>query len=262
MKKYRIAFVGNKLNRLDEIADIIKEGGYTEIYEPFGGSCCISINMMSNGIVKKATANDYDEFITRLPFYISTNKRVLEKLKAAGLKRKDKKLNEEELELLHSIIKPLNSEEKRAVSTYYCFHNCGDETDEIKKFKYFYREFPTKKYEEYLEKSKLVNYDKLDCFEFLDKYKNEFNSKTILVVDPPYLNSQQKQDGCNFFGLSQTICLLKKLKSLKIDFIFFNQIARDVEALLELLELNYDIKNKISNIKNIEREDCMAIVKF
>ena len=134
---------------------------------------------------------------------------------------------------------------------------------EIKDFIYFMNDITVEKDVEYIKHLKNVKLDSLDCMSFMEKYLLKNDGKTLVVVDPPYLNSAQKQYTDDFFGLEKTIKLLNILKELKNDFIFFNQVEGDTLELLKLynFEFEYNVK-KTTMSSNSRREDFMAYIKF
>lgn len=83
MKVIAVPFAGNKRYRVKEIAEIVKDGGYTEVIEPFGGSCVISANLQKEGIAD-CIANDYDGFIKRLPEIIKAKEETVSYLFSIG----------------------------------------------------------------------------------------------------------------------------------------------------------------------------------
>lgn len=262
-KIYKVAFTGNKTNRLKEIVDVIEDGDYTKIYEPFGGSCCISINLRANNIVNKAVANDYDDFIVNLEKNINIARKIINETDKLDLPPlSDKTMKKDKQKELQDTLSQFTLEELQVVKNCFCFRT--PKFKNLIDFKYNSQNYNFKKYEDYLEKSKLVEYDKLDYDDFIDKYQNEFDDKTLLIVDPPYLNSTQTTyNNEKYFGLTETINLLRKLKALKINFIFFNQIKDDTIALLDLLELDFEIYTKIHALSgNKKRDDVMAVVTF
>ena len=105
--------------------------------------------------------------------------------------------------------------------------------------------------------------DNLDYKEFIEKYLILGDRKTLVIVDPPYLNSAQKQYGDEFFGLEKTIKLLNVLKEKRNDFIFFNQIKEDSIELLKLYGFSFEHSTKTAYMAaGRKREDFMAHIKF
>lgn len=104
----------------------------------------------------------------------------------------------------------------------------------------------------------------MDYKEFLTEHYKDFDDTTIIILDPPYMNSTQKAyDNRYFFGLSATLKMLQMVKEMQVDFIFFNMIERDVIEVLKVFGFQ-DFKvstRRITQTSTSSREDCLAYVR-
>ena len=82
-----IPFSGNKRYSYKYLKEIVKDNGYEYVYEPFGGSSVLSVNLYRDGLVKKAVSNDYDRFFDLYPEYLDLKDEVVKEGYAHGLKR-------------------------------------------------------------------------------------------------------------------------------------------------------------------------------
>lgn len=129
-------------------------------------------------------------------------------------------------------------------------------------FIYYMNELSTDEDREFYNNLKNIQLDNLDYRDFISKYIQPNDPGTLIVLDPPYLNSSQKQyNNDTFFGLCETISLLKTMKQLRNDFIFFNMVEKDSIELLNLLGFNYTYSTKTVFMNNY-REDFLAYVTF
>jgi len=96
-----------------------------------------------------------------------------------------------------------------------------------------------------------------------DVFNLTLNDYDVLILDPPYLNSEQKSYGKDFFGLTKTVRLLKSLPTGK-KVLFFNQNKDDILSLLSLF------KNEVLSIHTTHRpmaglvatrEDCLFYIQ-
>lgn len=265
MKRYDIAFSGSKRNRLKEIVEIVKAGGYDAVYEPFGGSCIISTNLKVNGYVKRAVANDYDKFIAKLQERVNTYKKIqtwLDKNEYTPDSRR--KLPVDKIVKLEEFIKTLNSDEQK-YSSLCCVFSARRAAGNVKPidFKYYFRRFPIDRTIEYKRATENIETPSLDWRDFMRKYSKDMRKeKVLIIVDPPYLNSYQKQYGCEHFGLAETIDLLQEVIATGSNFLFFNQIEKDISRLLDIMGVKYSVLNKYQTLtKGVERIDSLFYVR-
>ena len=265
MRVIKIGFSGNKANRVKEIAEIVKKGKYKRVVEVFGGSCVISNNLLKEKIVEEAIANDYDHYFDHFEDNINFKKGIVEKLLKLGFeKSKNKPLNLEQQKIVHEMIRGKEQNSLKYLAKNFVFSSKRASTNiKIEDFVYFMNDLTTEKDIEYIEHLKNVKLDNLDYKEFIEKYIKAEDKETIVIIDPPYLNSAQKQYNDEFFGLEKTIKLLNTLEKKKNDFIFFNQVKEDSKELLKLYGFEFDYSAKITTIAcGAKREDFMAHIKF
>lgn len=265
MRVIKIGFPGNKSNRVKEIAELTKNGNYKRVVEVFGGSCVISNNLLKEKIVEEAIANDYDHHFDKFEEYIEFKKDLVGKLLNLGFeKAKDKKLSKEKQEILQALLKDQESNLLKYLSKNFVFScKIAAGTMKMQDFTYFMNEIEVDNDIEYIKNLRNVGLDSLDYIDFMEKYIKNDDKNTIVIVDPPYLNSAQKQYGDEFFGLEKTIKLLNVLKEKRNDFIFFNQKKEDSTELLKLYGFDFMYSTKqVSMSGATKREDFMAYVKF
>ena len=265
MQVIKTGFSGNKSNRVKEIAELTRTGKYTRIVEIFGGSCVISNNLLKEKIVEEAIANDYDHYFDNFEEHIHFKENFIEKLLKLGLeKSKERRMSKEHQEVVQNSLKDKDKNLLKYLSKNFVFSSKRAAAEiKIQDFIYFTNDITIEKDLEYIKHLKNVKLDSLDYKEFIEKYINAGDRKTLVVVDPPYLNSSQKQYGDEFFGLEKTIKLLNSLKQKRNDFIFFNQIKEDSIELLKLYDFNFEYNTRVSYMSaGRKREDFMAHIKF
>ncbi len=265
MKIIKTAFSGSKANRVKEIMELIRSDNYKRVVEVFGGSCVISNNLLKEKIVDEAVANDYDHYFDKFEEYIEFKRDLVEKLLNLGFEKvKNKKLSKEKQEILQDLLKDQESNLLKYLSKNFVF-SCrrAAGTMKIEDFIYFMNEIEVDNDIEYIKNLRNVGLDSLDYIDFMEKYIKNNDKNTIVIVDPPYLNSSQKQYGNEFFGLEKTIKLLNVLKDKGNNFIFFNQKKEDSIELLKLYGFDFIYSTKqVSMSGATKREDFMAYVKF
>ena len=265
MQVIKTGFSGNKSNRVKEIAELTRNGKYTRIVEIFGGSCVISNNLLKDKIVEEAIANDYDHYFDNFEQYIHFKEGFIEKLLKLGLKKsKEQRMSREHQEIVQNSLQDKDKNLLKYLSKNFVFSSKRAATEiKIQDFIYFTNDITVEKDIEYIEHLKNVKLDNLDYREFIEKYIKVGDRRTLVIVDPPYLNSAQKQYGDEFFGLEKTIKLLNVLKEKRNDFIFFNQIKEDSIELLKLYGFSFEHSTRTSYMAaGRKREDFMAHIKF
>lgn len=248
-----IPFPGSKRNSYKHIKKLVKENNYTKIYEPFGGSGILSVNLYNDGLIEEATINDYDELFKIYPEFLDVKDFVVNKCYELGLKkqteRHSKTLPEEEQKILKSVI---NEVDKKwwpllARGSCFCFSSVSNRNPEhirLCDFRYFKRGLDTKPHRDYLDVVNKLTVVTLDYKDFLEKFKKEFDERTLLIVDPPYVGTYQGQYGNNYvFTKEDTLELLDYLDKLGIDYIFFNEYVDFLEDFINSKE-NIEIVNQ------------------
>ncbi|CVK17217.1 Site-specific DNA-adenine methylase [Apibacter mensalis] len=263
----KISFSGSKANRVIEINELIKNKKYKRVVEVFGGSCCISNNLKRDNIVPEVVANDYDKYFDNFEYHINYKEKLINQLIELGFEKSKRALCEDQKEKLQNLIIKIQDNKNllKYLSKNFVFsavRNMGD--IKVSDFSYFMNDLSTKQDREFYINLKNVHLDSLDYKDFLQKYITFNDRNTLIIVDPPYLNSFQKQySNGTYFGLCETIRLLKIVKQLKNDFIFFNMIEKDSIELLNLFGFNYTYNTKNTNAsRNNIREDFLAYITF
>lgn len=273
---YKIDFVGSKINRYKEILKIAKEGGYKNIIEIFGGSMVISTNIQNEGFF--VIANDFDYFKEKLKNKIVDIEALHLYLKETEFYNRDfqkyMKLNEKEKDILYNYLKDKSIDFIKNISKLFVFSQSSGDIEEITNKEAVLKKLQYRCYnniDEYIKKRKIylnellkVKTDNLDYLDFIEKYKDIINSKdTLLIADPPYLNTSQKwYTNSKYFSIKETIDLLQQVKKLKCDVLFFNQNKKDMNSLLDLFNFEYSIYIKNVNYGSGKlREDVMYYIK-
>ena len=263
----KTSFSGSKVNRVREIKELIKNKKYKRVIEVFGGSCCISNNLKRDNIVEEAIANDYDHYFDNFEDNMIYKEKLIDQLIELGFVKSQKPLSKDKREELQNLIKEIQDNKNllKYLAKNFVYSSRRSANDiNVFDFCYFMSELSTKYDKEFYINLKNVHLDSLDYKDFIKKYSTFNDRDTLIILDPPYLNSYQKQY-CNgkYFGLSETIRLLHTMKRLKNDFIFFNMIEKDSVDLLSLFGLNFTYNTiKTSLSSNNPREDFLAYVTF
>lgn len=255
-----IPFSGSKKSAYKYVKPIVESGGYDTVYEPFGGSCVLSVNLVNDGIVKRAVANDYDHFFDDYGEYLNLKDLVVAEGYRRGLRRtltgkenwyyrinpdgsrdkiRSKVLSLEERAVLQSIIKE-NVPEKYwryfGLGNNFTFSYCSTSRKiTLNSFTYFNAYLKSDKQRQYLKALRRIELDHLDYREFLDKYRDSMDSRSLLILDPPYPNTSQSQyrEGMDE---KETHELVETVFGLGVDFIFFNQEPKKISEWVGCLE--------------------------
>lgn len=263
-----IPFSGNKRHSYKYVRPIVEEGGYRESYEPFGGSCVLTVNLYNDGIIERGFVNDYDHFFDNYEKYLDYKDWVVDRCFDHGLLKKTENrdnirdvlcydrdgnlirhdttlyLNKEESEYLQSLMKEIPE-------SYWKYFTLGNNfvhsartangKTYLKDFRYFRRTLKTDKQRKYLEVLNKLDLTNLDYRDFFKKYHNRFSDKSILIVDPPYCETYQTQYR-EQFDINRTLKLLKELDDLKTDFLFFNDDSDKIKLWLSTVGISdYEI---------------------
>ena len=238
-----IPFTGSKRNCYKRVKELVLSGEYDTVLEPFGGSGVLSVNLYNDGIVDRAIINDYDKLFDIYEEFLDIKDWVVSECYKRGLHRMNTDKNghyklidgervyvdnmclpKEEREILQSVIAQVDKKWWRLLTlgTNFCHsiiqtHRKINLTD----FTIFNRHLETDKQREYLAVVNQIERDSLDWKDFLEKYKTLYNKKTIIIADPPYINTKQHQYKSGM-DTEETIKLLDTLWATGCDFIFFN----------------------------------------
>lgn len=263
----KTSFSGSKVNRVREIKELIKNKKYKRVIEVFGGSCCISNNLKRDNIVEEAIANDYDHYFDNFEDNMIYKEKLIDQLIELGFVKSEKPLSKDKRQELQNLIKEIQDNKNllKYLAKNFVYGSRRSANDlKVSDFCYFMNELSIKHDKEFYINLKNVYLDSLDYKDFIKKYSTFNDRDTLIILDPPYLNSTQKQY-CNvkYFGLSETIRLLQTMKQLKNDFIFFNMSEKNSVDLLYLFGFNFTyntIKTYLSS--NNYREDFLAYVTY
>ena len=260
-----IPFLGSKRNYIKQVEEIIKANGYTKIFEPFGGSSVLSVNAFNDGLIEKAFINDFDHLFDIYPEYLDIKDKLISDLNDKGIYKdlKKKKLSVENQEILQNLISQIDKKFWPLLANNFVFSGRAAGEIKLKDFVYFLNETGSDKQRYYLSIINQLERSTLDYKDFYKKYQNEFDSHSLIIIDPPYLNSAQKHyKNSEFFGLADTLELLEATKETGADFLFFNMVERDTRKLLEVFGfdvVDFQVKRKSLNYGAF-REDILAYV--
>lgn len=282
-----IPFSGSKRYSYKNVKPIVENGGYHTVYEPFGGSCVLSVNLYNDGIVERAVVNDYDGIFDLYPQYLDYKDWLVEKCLDYGIKRRvecgdypeigntyyyDEKhirhpisvtLNHDERAYLQSLIAQIPRVYWKLLTTGSNFTHSAKGSDskiELSDFRYFRNYIYTDKQHAYLEVVNKMERVKLDYKEFLETM---IGNEGIIIADPPYCDASQGQYKTQFTE-EQTVELLKLLKNTGLDFIFFNHNMGKILNWCEIAGINYTSIEYTGNAlktANRKRKDVMLYVK-
>lgn len=257
-----IPFSGSKRYSYSTVKEIVQNKGYRTTYEPFGGSAVLSVNLYNDGLIDKALINDYDHLFDIYPAYLDKKDEIIQKCLDNGFEKSGKKLDPEKQAFLQNLIKETDKEMWPLLANNFVFSaRITSGNIFLKDFVYFQNDITTDKQREYLKVLKQLDIVALD---YKDYYRKAyFENNSLLLLDPPYLNSAQKQyNNKTFFGLAETIELLKMTEKTGQDFVFFNMVEKDIKALLELFSFNIQktvVRSSTMNFSS-RRDDVLAYV--
>lgn len=284
-----IPFSGSKRYSYKAVRKIVEGGGYKRVYEPFGGSAVLSVNLFNDGIVEEAFINDFDGLFDIYGEYLDYKDWLVEKCWAAGFLRRvtragakdrcvKKNRNDEvvaegkpyelpkhQQEYLQSLVARIPKKYWRLLTTGGNFTFSAKSTEpEIRLcfFKYFSAYLKTDRQRRYLETVKRINRDRLDYREYLKRHAEEFDRDSILILDPPYVDTEQGQYNGTFTE-DETVNLLKAVKALGIDFIFFNHDPERIKSWLDragFTEYEMSLTGSKATSSNRNRLDVMVYV--
>lgn len=248
-----IPFVGSKKYSYKDIKPFVEQGNYDTVYEPFGGSCVLSVNLLNDGLVKRAVVNDYDRFFDNYETYLDLKDKVVEEGYRRGLVRTshDSKhgaycsnsdgtktciksfiLQGDKRKTIQDIIGEIVPEE------YWRYFTLGNnfchsgfslvEKINLTDFAMFNGYLKTDKQRKYLQVLNDCEINHLDYSDFLNKYKNDIDENSLLIIDPPYVGTLQCQYEYEF-SEEDTKELINILEELPCDYIFFNRDLKKIK---------------------------------
>lgn len=280
-----IPFSGSKRFSYKAVRKIAEAGGYDAVYEPFGGSCVLSVNLFNDGLVKKAVVNDYDHFFDLYPQYLDLKDLVVAEGYKRGLLRttsdpkrgvikfhpdgsieviKSKTLSDKDKAILREIISQNVPEEywKYFVLGNNFTHSAASSTRKtvLSDFSLFNAYLKTDRQRKYLEALNRIKLEHLDWKDFMKKYQQEIDSNSLFILDPPYLGTYQHQYQGQFTE-TETKLLIQAVINLGCDFIFFNHDIDQVEEWLGDINYTIQLTGNTSTTANRKRKDVMAYIK-
>lgn len=259
-----IPFIGSKRYSYKQVKEIAEKKKYKNVYEPFGGSCMLSVNLLNDGLVEDAYVNDYDHFFDNYEHYLDLKDQVVAEGYRRGLERtshdskrgkyvfqkdgsikpvKSTILQGEKRQLIQDIFEELVPEEYYryfTIGNNFCHSGTGlHKKIYLRDFCMFNAYLKTDKQREYLEKLNECEITNLDYRDFLLLYEYEIDKDALLIVDPPYVGTLQDHYK-HTFTEEDTVELINTLNKLPCDYIFFNS---DIEKIIEWLDgTEYEIK--------------------
>ena len=276
-----IPFSGSKKHSYKRVKKIAESENYNSVYEPFGGSGVLSVNLYKDELVNRAVINDYDNFFDNYEKYLDYKDIVVDKGYKAGLKcvyhnhargayihnesgdlvNVDRRsLDEKEREILQNIISENVPEE------YWSYLALGNNFthsyvmthDEIKlsHFTMFASYLDTDKQREYLRVLNEMTVEHLDYKDFLEKYKDSFDSESLIIIDPPYPNTPQEQYK-GTFDEQEARALIEYMNKLPCDYIYFHSDLEEIEKWFS--DTDYSIQSITPH--NWKRKDYLIFVK-
>lgn len=263
-----IPFPGNKSTAYRIVKPIVEEGAYTKVFEPFGGSCVLSVNLYNDGIVDRAYINDYDHFFDDYERYLDYKDWIVEKcydfgiLKSVDYKNPDDPEHKVKLidrdgnfvrfgksgilpirerEYLQSLMKQVPRElwDYFKMGHQFTFSAVSVRKVVLKDFKYFTRDLSTVKQRKYLDIINKLDKTNLGYRSFLEKYRGGFGDDSIIIVDPPYITGTSDHYKGDMTE-QETLKLLTVLDQLRTDFIFFNDDLEQIELLFEIAGIPFE----------------------
>lgn len=184
-----IPFSGSKRNRYKEVKQIVQDHGYKKVYEAFGGSAVLSVNLFREGIVERAVINDYDRLFDLYPDYLDIKDALIKKCLEAGFIKSNKRLNDTQREYLQSMIATIDEKYWRLLANNFVFSGKQTGTMKPSDFTYFHNDITTEKQREYLQTVQQMERVSMDYKEFLTEHYKDFDDTTMIILDPPYMNS-------------------------------------------------------------------------
>lgn len=248
-----IPFSGTKRYSYRQVKPLVEKYKYKTVYEPFGGSCVLSVNLYNDKLVDRAIVNDYDRFFDRYEEYLDLKDKVVSEGLKRGLVKSyanrkhgayihdendniveipTQTLYGREREILQEIISEYVPQDfwKYFVlgSNFTHSGTYNHKTIELKDFCMFGNYLNTDKQRYYLSKLNECEINNLDYKDFIKKYASEFNRDTLIICDPPYIGTCQEQYE-HTFTEQETVELIGLLQLLPCDYIFFNRNLKLIE---------------------------------
>lgn len=283
-----IPFPGSKRYAYKRVKAIVEENGYRSVYEPFGGSGVLSVNLKNDGLVEKAVLNDYDHLWDLYPDYLDIKDRIVNELQSRGLYRsthnckrgyyrftglderewesvESPRLAPEWTEVLQGLVSQVDEKYWRLLAIGGNFTHSAvmvKEEIELRDFNLFYSYVRTDKQRDYLEAVKRCDVENLDWSDFMNKLGPGMTRESLLILDPPYAGSSQSHYK-DQFDLEGTVNMLRDCASYGTDIIFFGHSPEIVKSVLN----GADLDGKLSEVGDLtcsitrNRLDTMAYIR-
>lgn len=279
-----INFSGSKQYSYKPVKEIVKSGGYKTVFEPFGGSAVLSVNLKHEGIIESAYINDFDGLFDDLPQFIEYKEALVKACIKAGIqKRKTGSFPKIEMDgKVYPVRESGLTGKERKILQFYAAqipdryyrlfgfdntftHSAVGSHDRVKlsDFTYFKTGSGTGAYRKYLKAAQALNRDRLDYRAFLVKHSDKYGRDSLIIADPPYVSTAQGQYKTQFTE-AQTLELIQALDRSGSDYIFFNHGIERVSGWFKRLGIKPTILTETGNSAssaNRKRLDVMAYVK-
>lgn len=256
-KKAPLPYQGQKRNFINELCELVRPYNDKNVVfvDAFGGSGLVSNTIKYTCPNARVIWNDYDNYKQRLDSIEQTNE-ILQKILAIAFKyQKWEKIKDADKEKIISIIKEYEKNgfvDVCTISTYFLYQcNYAFDTETLSKKTFYFNSRDTTRYINKSCDGYLAGVERVRCdaFSLIDNYKDNHNA--ILVLDPPYL-----QTDTGGYNMSKSWTLAEFLKLIDVlkehpNFIFF---SNEKSQALEFFNwANGYTNNAFSNLKIIKK---------
>lgn len=275
-----IPFSGSKKYSYNKVKAIVEQGNYNSVYEPFGGSCILSVNLFNDGLVEKAYSNDYDHFFDEYETYLDLKDKVVEEGYKAGLKRTNQNVkhgayyHDKNGNIVEIETRVLYGDERQVLQDiiskyvpekfwyYFALGNNFTYSTKSARRKIYLREFilfsnylKTDKQRNYLKILNQITLEHLDYRDFIDKYRNNIDENSLLIIDPPYPNDRQIQyEG--MFTEKEAKELINTINELPCDYIYFHGDFEEIKCWFNKVDYTTEQINR----HNTNKQDYLIYV--
>ena len=213
----KIPYPGNKAAFYKSFFEFFKKRPYDRVYEPFGGSGVLSVNLYIDGLTDDAVINDYDGFFDDYKEYLDIKDYVVREAQKRGVRRMNsddyghfRYRNDGTKEYVDGVVLPEN-EQKILQGIISGVDN-----------KLFMRHLETDVQREFMDVMDNFTIESMDYRDFLSRHKDEFNHNTLIIADPPYVGKKQAVINDKYNGDDHRI-LLDQLMATGSDFVIFTK---------------------------------------
>lgn len=200
-----IPYPGIKRMWIRDAENICKNFEYHTVFEPFGSSFVLGVNMLNDGLIDRLVVNDPKNFFTLYPTYLDIKDEIVEKCYEQGFRRTTThygknvivdgderipvdtpRLPDEQAKYLQSLIRKIDEKYWPLLCLGYNFAYPSRFTNpKLTDFCYFNRNLSTKEQREYLSVLHKAEIEHLDWYNFLRYHRPEMNEHTLTIYDPP-----------------------------------------------------------------------------